>query len=192
LEKSNPQARTALRLNEKGIGVYSPHTALDAAPGGVCDWLGEGLGELASSRAITSVDPDARTPVGAGRLVTLADPAPLDILVSRIKAHLALAQVRLASAPAHEGGRPVREVALCPGAGGGLFAPLHGPDLYLTGEMRHHDVLAKVAAGASVVLTDHTNCERGYLLVLARAMRSALPNLHVDVAADDRDPLRIV
>lgn len=29
----------------KGISVYSPHTALDAAKGGIQDWLASGLGE---------------------------------------------------------------------------------------------------------------------------------------------------
>lgn len=30
---------------EAGLAIYSPHTALDAAPGGVTDWLCEGLSE---------------------------------------------------------------------------------------------------------------------------------------------------
>ena len=59
-----------------------------------------------------------------------------------------------------------------------------------TGEMRHHDVLAKVAAGASVVLTEHTNCERGWLGRLAGRMRDAL-GLDVRVSTRDHDPLRV-
>jgi dinuclear metal center YbgI/SA1388 family protein len=35
---------------EAGIAVYSPHTALDAAPGGVTDWLCEGLSEGAEGQ----------------------------------------------------------------------------------------------------------------------------------------------
>ncbi len=34
-----------LEAARAGIAVYSPHTALDAAPGGVNDWLARGLGE---------------------------------------------------------------------------------------------------------------------------------------------------
>lgn len=38
-----PRQRVILRAIEAGIAVYSPHTALDAVPGGVTDWLCEGL-----------------------------------------------------------------------------------------------------------------------------------------------------
>jgi len=54
LAPSNPQSRSAMRLVQKNIAVYSPHTALDAAPGGVNDWLADALGEGALSRAESS------------------------------------------------------------------------------------------------------------------------------------------
>ncbi|RDI81427.1 Diphthine methyl ester synthase [Venturia inaequalis] len=37
----NSQQQSLLRLAAEGISVYSPHTALDAAPGGICDWLAD-------------------------------------------------------------------------------------------------------------------------------------------------------
>lgn len=37
--------KIVLEAARSGIAVYSPHTALDAAPGGVNDWLARGLGE---------------------------------------------------------------------------------------------------------------------------------------------------
>lgn len=38
-----PRQRIILRAIEAGLAIYSPHTALDAVPGGVTDWLCEGL-----------------------------------------------------------------------------------------------------------------------------------------------------
>lgn len=35
--------RAVLRAVQAGLAVYSPHTALDAAPGGMTDWLADGL-----------------------------------------------------------------------------------------------------------------------------------------------------
>lgn len=35
--------RVILRAARERIAIYSPHTALDAVPGGICDWLCEGL-----------------------------------------------------------------------------------------------------------------------------------------------------
>ncbi len=54
-----PRGRILLGAIEHEIAVYSPHTALDATPGGITDWLAEGLsggsdGKIAGdSRALT-------------------------------------------------------------------------------------------------------------------------------------------
>lgn len=37
----NTQQSSLLRLAQEGISVYSPHTAVDAAPGGLNDWLAD-------------------------------------------------------------------------------------------------------------------------------------------------------
>lgn len=182
----DPLQRTLLRAARSGLHVYSPHTALDAVPGGMTDWLLEPFGPLADARPIA---PDPLRPdAGAGRVARLSGPAPLDLLLPRIKAHLGLAAVRLATL---DPSRVVERVAVCPGAGGSVFEQVGDVDLLLTGEMRHHDVLERVARGASVVLTDHTNTERGYLPRLAQrlAERTGLP---VDVSSIDRDPLAVV
>jgi dinuclear metal center YbgI/SA1388 family protein len=41
LTLDNSQQQTLLRLASHGITVYSPHTAVDAAPGGLGDWLAD-------------------------------------------------------------------------------------------------------------------------------------------------------
>ncbi|KAF2796535.1 NGG1p interacting factor 3 [Melanomma pulvis-pyrius CBS 109.77] len=41
LTLANSQQHTLLRLASHGISVYSPHTAVDAAPGGLGDWLAD-------------------------------------------------------------------------------------------------------------------------------------------------------
>lgn len=46
------KARLLMRCVQAGIAIYSPHTALDAAAGGVTDWLVEGLGDLSETRAL--------------------------------------------------------------------------------------------------------------------------------------------
>jgi len=38
---ANTQQTTLLRLAQEGISVYSPHTAVDAAPGGLNDFLAD-------------------------------------------------------------------------------------------------------------------------------------------------------
>ncbi len=177
--------RALLRAIAAGLPVYSPHTALDAARGGLNDWLLGAFGERVAAWPIVPSPGDPR--VGAGRRATLATPRKLDALLPELKAWLGLAHLRVAAAD----DRPIRTVAVCPGAGGSLLNEVRGADLLLTGEMRHHDVLAHVARGTAVVLTDHTNTERGYLVHLAERLRGQCPRLVVETAAADADPLRI-
>src|SRR5690606_17315058 len=147
----------------RGLTVYSPHTALDAVPGGMTDWLAEALGP-GTKRVIlpASSDGPELSGAGQGRVVTLTEPVTLSEAVARIKAHLGLSHLRVAAADTHEQGALVRTLAVCPGAGGKVFERVDEVDLLLTGEMRHHDVLGRRAAGTSVVLCDHTNSERGF------------------------------
>ena len=80
-----------------------------------------------------------------------------------------------------------------PGRRGSLFEALRAPvDLLVTGELRHHDILAHVAAGTTVVVTDHTNTERGYLPRFAAQLRAAMPEVVVTVSTVDADPLQPV
>ena len=107
---------------------------------------------------------------GVGRAVTLEKAVTLDTLLRRVKAHLGLNAVQVGR-PASPG--KVREVYICAGAGGSVFAEADGQaQVYVTGEMRHHDVLDAVQRGISVILAGHTQTERPYLPTYARRLRS--------------------
>jgi putative NIF3 family GTP cyclohydrolase 1 type 2 len=41
LTLANSQQSSLLKLAQEGISVYCPHTAVDAAPGGLNDWLAD-------------------------------------------------------------------------------------------------------------------------------------------------------
>jgi dinuclear metal center YbgI/SA1388 family protein len=143
-----------------------------------------------------------RANVGAGRLLKLDTPISLGEAVTRLKAHLALETLRVATAGTHAAGTPITRIAVCAGAGGSLFQrasrsptgeKVHDADLFVTGEMRHHDVLAKLRAGSSVILSEHTHTERGYLPEFGRRLESlAEGQLQVLISERDADPLRTV
>ncbi len=188
LTQRTASERIALEAARGGIYVFSPHTALDACQGGVNDWLVEPFGPGRR----TPIEPHPDSPsLGQGRLALLDAPLELDDAVARIKAHLGLVHVRVArphGADAHE----VRSVAVCAGAGGSVLEKVEA-DLYVTGEMRHHDIIARQSQNRSVVVCDHTNTERGYLPSLATALSTKLScQLHVAVSKRDADPLWIV
>ena len=298
LTEATAAQRIALEAAREGVAVYSPHTALDAAPGGINDWLAEGLGsgdvralvprrtlpvneqcklvtfcpadaadrlrsalatggagrigryelcsfeiagtgtffagegteprvgrqgalervdevrlemvcpEASLALAVTTLrefhpyeeppieiyrlQPRPQRGIGEGRRVVLDQKLPLPALAERIKGLLAVGTLRVAvgeGAP-----RRYRTIGLCAGAGGSLrpAATEQGCELFLTGEMRHHDVLAAKAEGCTVVLAGHTNTERGYLRVLRKRLCAALPELAVSVSKKDADPLRAI
>lgn len=65
--------------------------------------------------------------------------------------------------------------------------------VYLSGEMSHHEVLDAAAQGTGVLLSDHSNSERGFLAVFRERLAVRLPeSVAVVVSKVDRDPLEVV
>jgi putative NIF3 family GTP cyclohydrolase 1 type 2 len=149
------------------------------------DWLADFAGP-GTKRPIL---PHESSPqAGAGRVIELDVPIDLQTALARAKAHLGLKCLRVAQAQTTK----ITRVAVCPGAGGSLFEKVGPVDLLITGEMRHHDVLSRKAQGTHVILTDHTNTERGYLPLFAQKLRQGCPGLNVIVSETDADPLSVV
>ena len=64
-----------------------------------------------------------------------------------------------------------------------------GCELFVTGEMKHHEVLGALNAGMAVLLGNHTSTERGYLPRLAGEIQKLAPGLGVVISQVDSDPL---
>jgi len=184
LNADNAYDRAVMKLVQKNIAVYSPHTALDAVIGGVNDWLADGVGD----GEISVLQPIENSDAGTGRLVELKRPVKFKTLAQRIKKHLGLKNLRLAVARED---LPIKTVALCAGAGTDAFSDIQA-DCYLTGEMSHHNILAATLNGSHVILCEHTNTERGYLPVFRKILAKALGNgIEFTVSEEDSDPIQI-
>lgn len=182
-DSSDAYDRTVMHLIQNNIAVYSPHTALDAVKGGVNDWLAEGVG----AGAVSILQPVPNSNAGQGRLVTLNEPVELEMLAQRIKTFLGLKQLRQAKASTDT---PIKTVALCAGAGTDAFKGVQA-DVYLTGEMSHHHILAATLNGSHVLLCEHTNTERGFLGVLADTLQKAWGNgVDISISEMDSDPIK--
>ncbi|EIW87399.1 NGG1p interacting factor 3 [Coniophora puteana RWD-64-598 SS2] len=186
LTLKTPMQRCLLELAANGVSVFCPHTSLDSVYGGINDWLASGiLGGIDDSdnmRDKTRFLGEAKGEEGgAGRFVTLPQPIAIQDLVQRVKSHLKLEHVDV-GLPNVE--RPVSTVAICAGAGESMFADVDA-DVYFTGEMPHHTVLATVSKGNHVILCGHTNTERGYLPTLASKLRNSLAELGRDSSTTD-------
>jgi putative NIF3 family GTP cyclohydrolase 1 type 2 len=126
---------------------------------------------------------------GSGRRVVLDQKATLEQIVDRIKQRLAVSRIRVAIG--HNPPEAYRTIGLCAGAGAEMLdaAIAQGCELFFTGEMRHHEVIAAQARGCTIVLAGHTNTERGYLAVLRNSLREALPEATIEISQKDGDPL---
>ncbi|KAJ7984476.1 hypothetical protein DPEC_G00355220 [Dallia pectoralis] len=129
---------------------------------------------------------------GQGRLSVLDEPVTVATAVQRMKSHLGLNHLRLALGDQHTLESTVSTVAACAGSGGSILNGVKA-DLYITGEMSHHEVLDAVATGCSVILSDHSNSERGFLSVIKEKLNVFLPkSVTVAISKADRDPLEVV
>ncbi|MEZ6242577.1 MAG: Nif3-like dinuclear metal center hexameric protein [Phycisphaerales bacterium] len=131
-----------------------------------------------------------RRRVGSGRRLLLDRPASIGELCERIKTHLGRARVRYALP---DDRATYATLGVVPGAGASMFdlAAADGCELFVTGEMKHHEIVAALHKGVGVLLAGHTNTERGYLPRLARRLTEALPGLDVRIAESDTDILTI-
>ena len=126
--------------------------------------------------------------------MTLSQPLPLSQLVTKVKHHLNLPHVRLATPHCSKGEDPeIKTVATCAGSGGGVLSGVEA-NLFLTGEMSHHEVLDACSRGTAVILCEHSNTERGFLQqIYKKQLEIELEGqVEIVVAKSDRDPLQIV
>jgi len=302
ITSATPTGRVLLAAIEAGLAIYSPHTALDAAPGGMTDWLADGLmdrtgvvkadrralrphisrreteqvkivtfvpevsldqvrsalatagagtiGEyevcsfgiqgvgtfLAGAKAAPAVGevgrlervPEVRLEMvcsrralpiaietlrqfhpyeepaidiydllgrpergaGAGRRLVLDRPTTVEKLAERVKSYLKVPGVYVAKAS----DKPVNTVGVCPGSGAELatVARAENCEVFVTGEMKHHDILAAVEAGLSIITAGHTSTERGYLPSLAARLAERLEGVRFEVSSVDKSPLALM
>ena len=128
-----------------------------------------------------------RREMGVGRRVHLDKPVQLDELARKLKKHLGIGYVRVAPSAGKDDRIEVQTVGLCAGAGGSVceMAIDDGCEVFITGEMTHHQVVAATARGCTVMLTGHTNSERGYLPTLKAQLLELLPKANITVSKAD-------
>ena len=128
-----------------------------------------------------------RREMGVGRRIHLDQPMQLDELARKLKKHLGIGYVRVAPSVDKDDRATVQTVGLCAGAGGSVcnLAIDDGCEVFITGEMTHHQVVAATARGCTVILTGHTNSERGYLPTLKNQLAELLPSATISVSLAD-------
>ncbi|MGN1442798.1 MAG: Nif3-like dinuclear metal center hexameric protein [Acutalibacteraceae bacterium] len=148
-QKSFISGNIAFEAAKNGIDVISAHTCFDCADGGVNDVLCEvlGLTDAQKVESAETVKPMARI----GKTDTVS-PKDLAALVSR-KLDIT---VRLV-----DGGKNIEKVAVCGGAGMCFLDDVlsAGADAFVTGEIKHNEMLEAKENGITVIAAGHFETE---------------------------------
>ncbi|KAF3025080.1 hypothetical protein G7054_g13176 [Neopestalotiopsis clavispora] len=206
LTNAVPMESSLLRLIAAGVAVYCPHTAVDAAHGGLNDWLcdivvnGQSKVKSAVLQPISRPLPDGHEGAGYGRSVSLDKPLPLPTLLKNLSAGLGgqrYISIALPAGSTISENEVIPKIAVCAGSGSDI---LKGCDakLLVTGEMSHHDALYHTQSGQIVVTVFHSNSERQYLTqrlkpkLEQQLKESGQAQYTVLVSEKDRDPFETI
>lgn len=127
--------------------------------------------------------------LGQGRVGELAQALPLAKLAAHLRRKTSAGRVDVVG----EGRARVRTVLVCAGSAGALpfemEAGLCRPGtVIVTGEIRHHDALRYLRAGASAIALGHWTSERPGAAALARRLTAELRGCDVRLSRRDREP----
>lgn len=128
--------------------------------------------------------------VGLGRYAALRPPLSLAAFARRCKRALNVPYATLVGDP----DRTITTLAIVAGSCGRLpLDQAHKPyDCVLTGEIKHHHMLAYAASGIAVVALGHGNTERPVLTAVRNRLAKHFPMLDLRLSTADRDPFAIV
>lgn len=123
---------------------------------------------------------------GLGRIGKLARPTQLSRIVENIKKHTGAKAVGIVG----DEKRLIRTAAVCAGSCGKIINTVIAAkvDLYLTGELKHHEALAAKEAGLTCLCLSHTVSERFILKKLAKRLQGQIKQVTVKISKIDADP----
>jgi dinuclear metal center YbgI/SA1388 family protein len=129
---------------------------------------------------------DSPTKFGLGRVGNLAEPAKLSEIIERVKKHTGAKTFGIVG----KENRIVKKAAVCAGSCGKIINTVIAEkcDLYLTGELKHHQAMAAKEAGVTCICLSHTNSERFILKKFAKQLKKQAKQLKISISKKDIDP----
>ncbi|MDR2176385.1 MAG: Nif3-like dinuclear metal center hexameric protein [Synergistaceae bacterium] len=164
VDLSSPEGRVIRKAVKADMAVIAAHTNWDGAERGVNRTLAGriGLGPAAS------LVPTETGEGGLGAVGNLPAAVPVRELLGTMKRAWNLTRIDYYGDPACS----ILRVALCGGSGGSLWpaALAAGADLYVTADMKYHDILDCTRANLPVAAADHGEMESAATDELARCL----------------------
>ncbi len=182
IDLKEPLCQAILWALENHLAIISLHTNWDKAPEGV----NVQLGRVLFKDGFLPLVPEEKT-WGLGAVGELIHPLCLRDLMASLRSLWNLSWV----VGYGDENKPLCHGALCGGSGGDLWkeAMDKGAQVFITADMKYHQILDACSAGLSLCIVDHGEMERFSLASLAALLRT--PEIVV-FELEDKGPLRIV
>lgn len=172
-----PLGRKIEKLIKNDISVFSAHTNLDSAIGGVNDILAEKIG-------LVDVKMFGDEEISLGRIGKLSEPVDLKTFAEHVKKVLGADNIRFIDA----GNFLIDKVGICGGAGADIIskAKFFGANCFVTGDVKYHDAQNAVENKIHVIDAGHFNTEFPVVHELAKILRKEFDklNYNIEIAED--------
>ena len=178
------QQRCVVRALRAGISIYSAHTNLDNAEGGVNHRMAREIG-LTGTEWLEPGNTVDGVSGGSGLIGTLPVPEDAESFLARIK------NIFGASCVMHTAARgKLHRIALCGGSGSFLIprAVEAGADCFITGEMSYHDFFE--GGDMMLVALGHYESERFTQDLLKDYLAAVFPGLKVEMTGTVTSPVK--
>lgn len=179
LRSDLPEGAKLYKLIENNVSVFSAHTNLDSAKGGVNDVLAKKLNLIDTEPLTLNENGEA----ALGRIGKLEHETTIEEFIKNVKKFLNLSYVKLVRSACD---KPIKKVALCGGSGAEFInrAAFLGADVYITGDVKYHDGERAKSLNIHVIDAGHFATE--YLIVkeLADRLKEAFIKKEVEIIAD--------
>lgn len=178
---STYQQRCVVKALTRGIAIYSAHTSLDNAPGGV----NHKIAELIGLHDLQWLQPKEGEDAGSGLVGTLPKSETDSEFLKRIKSAFGVECLRHSQC----NGRQIKTVALCGGSGAFLMkeAGRKGADCFVTGEFHYHDYFEN--DGMLLAELGHYQSEKFTIDLLASVLAAACPETDIIKTSLNTNPI---
>ena len=178
---STYQQRCVIKALARGIAIYSAHTSLDNAPGGV----NHKIAELIGLQDIQWLLPKEGEDAGSGLVGRLPKAEGDTAFLQRIKSVFGVECLRHTACS----GRDINTVALCGGSGAFLMkeALCKGADCFVTGEFHYHDYFEN--DGMLLAELGHYQSEKFTVELLCDLLATACPETTIIKTSLNTNPI---
>ena len=171
-------------LIKNDINLYSSHTNLDSASGGLNETIVNILGY--ESKELIELNKNARNSnEGLGRFIRLDEEIDLEELIRKVKEKLNINALKVVKAS-----EKIKNIAVINGSGSSFFdmAYKKGADCIITGDTTYHFASDYKEMGVSIIDTGHFLSEWIVFLEVINKLQDKLKDVEIIISKNSNDP----